>query len=94
MPRTVIPVTTIEQGRCRTPAQTSSDQSNGMYVAKNNGRVIFEIISTDGSANGRVRGFPQRTVRRSRTGQSRCPPVGQRSVGRTRRPTTTRRTGR
>jgi hypothetical protein len=47
MARTVIPVTTISRAGVAPPSQTASDHSNGMYVAQNNGHVIFEIISTD-----------------------------------------------
>lgn len=50
MSRTVIPVTDLTRAGVAPPAQTASDSSNGMYVASNNGRVIFEIISTDGSS--------------------------------------------
>jgi hypothetical protein len=60
MPRTVIPVTTLSRSGVAPPAQTSSDQSNGMYVANNNGRIIFEIISTDGSS--RTVGFAVSTT--------------------------------
>ena len=49
MARTEIPVTTISRAGVTQPAQIDSDQSNGMTVPNNNGRIFFEVENTDAS---------------------------------------------
>jgi hypothetical protein len=47
MARTEIPVTTIDRTGVASPAQTDSDATEGMFIANNNARIIFEIENTD-----------------------------------------------
>jgi hypothetical protein len=45
--RTPIPVTELSRAGVAPPAQTDSDQTNGMVIAANSGRLWVEIESTD-----------------------------------------------
>jgi hypothetical protein len=47
MPRTEIPVQTISRAGVVPPAQTDSDEANGMVIVHNDGRIYVEIESTD-----------------------------------------------
>ena len=47
MPRTEITVATISRAGTDEQTQQDSDFTNGMYVAKNNGRIFFRIENTD-----------------------------------------------
>ena len=49
MARVIIPITEIDRDGVAQPSQVTADATNDHYFTGNDGKVLLEIVSTDGS---------------------------------------------